>query len=79
MMMQAKTTASLQCGCISINLFAKSVILKFLEGGGNRLIGSVCTSFTEIYSDSVHFVASILDPCYNDHYLDAENESSVLF
>lgn len=38
----------------------------------STLLESVSTHFTEIYSDPMHFIATILDPRYKDHYLDAE-------
>ncbi len=40
--------------------------------GVNALLESVSTRFTEIYSDPLHFIATLLDPHYKDHYLDAE-------
>ena len=38
----------------------------------STLLKSVSTRFTEIYSDPLHFVATVLYPRYKDHYLDAE-------
>ncbi|XP_048849254.1 zinc finger BED domain-containing protein 4-like [Brienomyrus brachyistius] len=38
----------------------------------STLLESVSTRFTEIYSDPLHFNATVLDPRYKDHYLDAE-------
>ncbi len=38
----------------------------------STLLESVSTRFTEIYSDPLHFIATVLDPRYKDHYLDAE-------
>ncbi|KAI2643098.1 Zinc finger BED domain-containing protein 4 [Labeo rohita] len=34
--------------------------------------GNLSTHFTEICSDPLHFIATVLDPSYKDHYLDAE-------
>ncbi len=36
----------------------------------STLLESVNTRFTEIYSDPLHFIATVLDPRYKDHYLD---------
>lgn len=36
----------------------------------STLLESVCTRFSEIYSDPLHFIATVLDPRYKDHYLD---------
>lgn len=38
----------------------------------STLLESVSTRFTEVYSDPLHFIATVLDPRYKDHYLDAE-------
>lgn len=32
---------------------------------------SVSTRFTDIYSDPLHYVTTVLDPRYKDYYLDA--------
>ncbi|KAK0131379.1 Zinc finger BED domain-containing protein 4 [Merluccius polli] len=36
----------------------------------STLLESVSTRFTEIYSDPLHFIGTVLDPPYKDHYLD---------
>lgn len=36
----------------------------------STLLESVNTRFTEIYSDPLHFITTVLDPRYKDHYLD---------
>ncbi|GAA6089240.1 zinc finger BED domain-containing protein 4-like, partial [Tachysurus ichikawai] len=38
----------------------------------STLLEYVSTRFTEIYSDPLHFITTVLDPRYKDHYLDAE-------
>ena len=38
----------------------------------STLLESVSTRFSEICSDPLHFIATVLDPRYKDHYLDAE-------
>ena len=40
----------------------------------STLLESVSTRFTEIYSDPLHLITTVLYPRYKDHYLDVKKQ-----
>ena len=73
-------TENATCTCVSTRSVppAKRLLSKEVETDHgvktmkSTLLESVSTRFSEICSDPLHFIATVLDPRYKDHYLDAE-------
>ena len=76
-------TENATCTCVSTRSVppAKRLLSKEVETDHgvktmkSTLLESVSTRFSEIYSDPLHFIATVLDPRYKDHYLRKINKA----